>query len=62
MYYIWLDVHRRTIGYCLRDPGGQAQQRGTIPAIRVGLDGWMTTPSAAMDGGDGGNHLHRLNL
>jgi hypothetical protein len=37
MYYIGLDVHKRTISYCVKDGSG------TIPATRFDLDRWMKT-------------------
>jgi transposase len=43
MYYIGLDVHKKTISYCVKDVGGQIHQRGTIPATRTDLDNWMKT-------------------
>jgi transposase len=43
MYYIGLDVHKKTISYCVKDISGQIQQRGTIAATRTELDGWVKT-------------------
>jgi hypothetical protein len=43
MYYIGLDVHKKTISYCVKDLGGQIQREGTIPATRTELDSWMKT-------------------
>jgi transposase len=37
MYYIGLDVHKRTISYCLKDGGGTIHAEGTIPATRFDL-------------------------
>jgi transposase len=41
MYYIGLDVHKKTISYCVKDAGGRVQGEGTIPATRIDLDRWM---------------------
>jgi transposase len=41
MYYIGLDVHKKTISYCVKDAGGGVQREGTIPATRIDLDRWM---------------------
>ena len=41
MYYIGLDIHKKTISYCVKDTSGQIQREGTIPATRADLDGWM---------------------
>jgi len=43
MYYIGLDVHKKTISYCVKDVSGRIQQQGTIPATRAELDSWMKT-------------------
>jgi transposase len=43
MYYIGLDVHKKTISYCVKDVSGHIQQRGTIAATRTELDSWMKT-------------------
>jgi transposase len=43
MYYIGLDVHKRTISYCLKDGSGTIHAEGTIPATRFDLDRWLKT-------------------
>ena len=43
MYYIGLDVHKRTISYCVKDGSGTIHAEGTIPATRFDLDRWMRT-------------------
>jgi len=43
MYYIGLDVHKRTISYCVKDGSGAIHSEGTIPATRLDLDRWMKT-------------------
>jgi transposase len=43
MYYIGLDVHKKTISYCVKDASGRIQQQGTIPATRNDLNRWMKT-------------------
>ncbi len=43
MYYIGLDVHKRTISYCVKDGSGAIHAEGTIPATRFDLDRWMKT-------------------
>ena len=35
MYYIGLDVHKRTISCCVKDGGGAIHAEGTIPAPHV---------------------------
>ena len=44
MYYIGLDVHKKTISYCVKDGSGQVHQEGKIGATRCELDGWMNLP------------------
>ena len=43
MYYIGLDVHKKTISYCVKDVAGRIQQQGTMAATRLELDHWMKT-------------------
>jgi transposase len=43
MYYIGLDVHKKTISYCVKDGSGRIHADGTIPATRLDLDLWMKT-------------------
>jgi transposase len=43
MYYIGLDVHKRTISYCVKDGSGTIHGEGTLPATRLDLDRWMKT-------------------
>jgi len=43
MYYIGLDVRKRTISYCVKDGSGKIHAEGTIPATRFDLDRWMRT-------------------
>ena len=41
MYYIGLDVHKKTISYCVKDASGQIERQGTIGTTRKDLDVWM---------------------
>jgi transposase len=43
MYCIGLDVHKKTISYCVKDVSDRILQQGTIPATRTELDRWMKT-------------------
>jgi len=43
MYYVGLDVHKKTIRYCVKDVSGRIHLEGTIPATRMDLDRWMST-------------------
>jgi transposase len=43
MYYIGLDVHKRTISYCVKDGSGGIHAEGTLPATRLDLDRWTKT-------------------
>ena len=43
MYYIGLDVHKKTISYCVKDASGQVHREGTIGGNRNELDWWMKT-------------------
>jgi transposase len=41
MYYIGLDVHKKTISDCIKDVSGQVHQEGKIGATRCELDRWV---------------------
>jgi len=43
MYYIGLDVHKKTISYCVKDASGQVHREGTVKVTRNELDGWVRT-------------------
>ena len=43
MYYIGLDVHKKTISYCVKDASGRVHQEGKLGATRCELDDWMST-------------------
>jgi hypothetical protein len=43
MYYVGLDVHKKTISYCVKDGSGRIYAAGSIPATRLSLDLWMKT-------------------
>src|SRR3979490_1855837 len=43
MNYIGLDVHKKTISYCVKDASGRIQQEGKIGSTRRELDCWMKT-------------------
>jgi hypothetical protein len=46
MNFIGLDIHKKTISYCVKDGAGEVLAEGTIPATRVHLEGWMKTLAA----------------
>ena len=43
MYYIGLDVHKRTISYCVKDAAGHVHSEGKIGSTRHELDAWIKT-------------------
>jgi transposase len=43
MYYIGLDVHKKTISYCVKDTAGEIHAEGSVNATRIALDDWMRT-------------------
>jgi transposase len=43
MYYIGLDIHKKTISYCVKDAAGHVEQQGTVAATRQALDEWLAT-------------------
>ena len=43
MYYIGLDVHKKTISYCVKDAAGCVHGEGKIGSTRLELDAWVRT-------------------
>jgi transposase len=43
MYYIGLDVHKKTISYCVKDAAGCVHGEGKIGSTRRELDSWIRT-------------------
>ena len=43
MNFIGLDIHKKTISYCVKDLSGKVLSEGTIPATRQGLREWVGT-------------------
>src|SRR5712692_6799489 len=43
MNYIGLDVHKKTISYCVKDVSGRIQQEGKVGSARRELDCWLKT-------------------
>ena len=43
MHYIGLDIHKKTISYCVKEESGRVWGEGTIAALRPTLDRWMET-------------------
>ena len=43
MYYMGLDVHKKTISYCVKEVSGQVYAQGTMAATRAELDRWIKT-------------------
>jgi len=41
MHYVGLDIHKKTISYCVRQSDGTMLQESTIAATRPALDTWM---------------------
>jgi hypothetical protein len=43
MYFIGLDVHKKTISYCVKDAAGCVHGEGKIGSTRRDLDAWLRT-------------------
>ena len=43
MYYIGLDVHKKTISYCVKDAAGKIHREGKMGSTRRDLDAWIKT-------------------
>jgi len=62
MYYIGLDVHKKTISYCVKDASGQIHREGKIGSSRLETGRLDQNASSTQDGCHGGDHFHRLDL
>jgi len=51
MYYIGLDVHKKTISYCVKEANGHIHAEGKVGATRYELDDWMKTLRNSSRGG-----------
>jgi len=52
MYYIGLDVHKKTISYCVKDVGGRVHQEGKLGATRCELDSFAVAEFGFQRSGD----------
>src|SRR5881398_161527 len=43
MYYIGLDIHKKTISFCVKDAAGCVHREGKIGSSRRELDAWVRT-------------------
>jgi transposase len=43
MYFIGLDVHKKTISYCVKDAAGRVHMEGKVGSTRQQLDDWLRT-------------------
>jgi transposase len=43
MYFIGLDVHKKTISYCVKDAAGRVHQEGKVGSTRENWMGWIRT-------------------
>ena len=41
MHFIGLDIHKKTISYCVKDVSGAVLSEGTVAATRAQLNEWM---------------------
>jgi transposase len=41
MHYVGLDIHKKTISWCVRQADGSVVQEGKMAATREALDSWM---------------------
>src|SRR5258708_1032232 len=62
MNFIGLDIHKKTISYCVKDISGKVLSEGKIPATRQWPAGVGWGAGEALDGGDGSGHVYGLDL
>ena len=61
MHFIGLDIHKKTISYCVKDLSGTVLSEGTVAATSAAqrVDEEL---AGALDRGHGSDHVHRLDL
>ena len=57
IHYIGLDVHKKTISYCIKTAAGQIVKEGTLAAERSVLRGWTAFAGRAFAGHLRDGHL-----
>ena len=62
LYYIGLDIHKKTISYCIKKVDGTVVQQGKIAAETQGTAQMDGRSARTLVGGHGGHHFHRLGL
>ena len=62
IHYIGLDVHKKTISYCIKTAAGQIVKEGTVAAERSVLRSWAGSLAATLAWRYGGDDLQRLDL
>jgi transposase len=53
IHYIGLDVHKKTISFCVKTAGGQIVEGGTLAAERTVLRSWAAARKRAWRGASG---------
>jgi len=51
MYYVGLDVHKKPVGYCVKEADGTVASEGRIPATRASLVSWAKAFKKSWMGG-----------
>ena len=51
LYYIGLDVHKKSVSYCIKKKDGTIVARGTIEATRAALTAWASSINRPWVGG-----------
>ncbi len=62
MYYIGLDVHKKTISYCVKDAAGCVHREGKLGSKRHELDAGIPTLPQPRTIAMEANDFHRLDL
>jgi transposase len=50
MHYVGLDVHKKTIAYCIKDAQGKLVAQGEVAATRAALTPWLATLKRPWEG------------
>jgi predicted NBD/HSP70 family sugar kinase len=60
MNFIGLDIHKKTISYCVKDAAGEVLAEGTISSNPAELGCLDAKAVRTVDGCHGGDHVYRL--
>ena len=62
MHFIGLDIHKKTISYCVKDVSGTVLSEGTVAGDQSSSRRVDEDVTGTVDRGDGSDDVHRVDL